>query len=269
MKNGWLYLMPGTRGAEGIVFQRYMDESITFAEILYDSCIRVFWQGSHFVGPFWMLHYEFWGAILTSVIALVFQKSKYRKIIYVCMAGFLLLIDKKYYFMIICGILAFDAYEAYQKRNNGQDTRNIWLWVGFLILCLACIWHSLPVNEWRSYEYVSAVGFSIFIVAMLCGEKTFIQKVLESRLILFLGKNSFAIYGIHYTVAASIGCYLVQRVAMQSFWQNFCIYLICFGITIVLAAAFSAVNQSMQKNIVDRIGNVERWKEKCLKEKRY
>lgn len=77
------------------------------------------------------------------------------------------------------------------------------------------------------------------------------RRFLESKPFTFLGGLSFPIYGLHWLVMSSVGCYLVNHMPPGNSFSMILIYLCCLGITVLLAMVAGKINRMVQTGLVD------------------
>lgn len=87
------------------------------------------------------------------------------------------------------------------------------------------------------------------MIGILFNQNGIIGRFLMSKPIRKLGAISFQIYGLHYAIICSLGCFLVNK----GTYRNFIIYFGVVGTTIILASFIHWIDKMIQCNFVDKL----------------
>jgi len=219
--NSWLknYFYPG------------ISPWIAIKESLYGSLLL---GNNTLVPPLWTLKVEFIGSVYLLLFYLIKPKNT---LILPLLACFFLMgiyhgTDSIYYIAIFCGSLL-------NILRIGPSLTIIAFVLGFYMggYQYHSIWYAhLPsVSHWIAETAIdktlyNALGALLMTAAVING---FGKNFLETRLIQFLGKISFPLYLIHFSVLCSISCYLYLALPQGklSLLMQFPLYIgICFAV---------------------------------------
>lgn len=228
---------------------RWMDSSKNIQSALYDAAYRVFFKGaSALIGPFWMLRWEFFGAVLAMLAMLLLKKVQPMTQLGVIMivTALFLCLNWLYCFMVLGGMAITVILEVVNSKLNikefGQKHCKKLIIVGILLLWVCKYYVYTPFQQIRSYEYLAASAWCLILLGGNILEETqnVHAVVLGDKCMQFLGKNSFAIYGLHMPVMLTVGAYLLWQVKeVYSIKHAIVIYLVIVVSTIIIASAFT------------------------------
>lgn len=147
----------------------------------------------------WMLNFVFLGSFLTIILYLGTEKLKETKLFLVCLFWFLFsfFIDC-YYACIVFGFFLF----KYTKRENKKYSMSITI-VSALLYCV--LWY-LHYNKIITYDKEVINTILAFFLTTAVFHSGLIQRMLEYKVFLWLGKISFSLYLIHWIVISTVSC---------------------------------------------------------------
>ena len=103
---------------------RWMDSSKNIQSALYDAAYRVFFKGaSALIGPFWMLRWEFFGAVLAMLAMLLLKKVQPMTQLGVIMivTALFLCLNWLYCFMVLGGMAITVMLEVVNSKLNIKE----------------------------------------------------------------------------------------------------------------------------------------------------
>ena len=204
---------------------------VAIKESLYGSLLL---GNNTFVPPLWTLKVEFIGSVYLLLFYLIKPKNTLILPLLVCffLMGIYHGTDSIYYIAIFCGSLL-------NILRIGPSLTVIAFVLGFYMggYQYHSIWYAhLPsVSHWIAETAIdktlyNALGALLITAAVING---FGKRFLETRFIQFLGKISFPLYLIHFSVLCSITCYLYLALPQGrlSLLMQFPLYIgICFTV---------------------------------------
>jgi peptidoglycan/LPS O-acetylase OafA/YrhL len=202
-----------------------------------------FRYGSQFNPVLWTMTYELFGSFLIFAFLLFVGKFKIRFVVYLALIYYFL---DSYYLAFILGILLSDLH------NSGKN----WLelikrpWINALLVLVGVYVGSFPYVGWIGTVYAPLVWKqptfhffifyhvigSFFIITALLNSK-WMQAIFESKPIAYLGRISFSMYLVHFTIVCTFSSFLFQQLShFLSYGINFIVTLL---VSLVLIFAVS------------------------------
>lgn len=167
-------------------------------EVLRDGLLFSFISRTNEVNSLWCLYYLFLGSLLTYVFVWIIGKVKHRECIYILVSLFLLLDPT--YLSFIAGVGVADIV------CNSKIMENKSIMIFFLILGLIIgYFPSVFLPYWLDVTVLYAVG-GFFILIGIIGLFSK-SKFLNSKTLVYLGKESFSLIIVHIFVLFSITGY--------------------------------------------------------------
>lgn len=193
----------------------YYTFDLNIGVVINNLFVKTFTRGNDFVRPFWTLKYEFWGSLIVMATTYLFLHKKWRRIGYVGMAVLVCYILDGNYFGFFAGALLADLFYnanestyisgCYSRIINHKVVLSICFLVGTILACV-------PMEFGQFYSFMNyfpigsalyrTVGISLIMWCILNTQK--IQRILENRVLLFVGKLSFSIYAFHWPILCSV-----------------------------------------------------------------
>ena len=175
----------------------------SFSSALYDGLFGGFLHGAQLISSLWCLHYLFLGSILSYSILLLCEKIKKRIPVYVMLCIFLY--TQPVYLSFMAGIISADI--LCNSKITQKTAKNKILSVVFLIAAL--VTGNFPpvlLPSWCNNIVFYAIGSFFLLISVSC---LFADcKFLKSRILSFLGKESFSIIIVHMLVLFTINGFL-------------------------------------------------------------
>ena len=208
--------------------------SISIRDVFVTSFYKVEFIGDNtFSTAFWMLSYLFFGYYVSILLAIV-SKGKCKRIIVVF--GVLVLIfwyQQSYLIMSALGTWIAYYYKYYNKIFSPQK------WGIVLFICgIFFAGYPTGVIPDNVYAYMQLGYFSMHVIGavlifMGLMKSTVLRRRLESRICMFLGRISFAVYLVHIPILFSISHYLF----MELFIHREIGYQVSTMITLIVSIA--------------------------------
>lgn len=191
---------------------------VRLLHMLKESLIHTFFTyGSQYNPVLWTMTYELLGSFLIFAFLLLLRRPGFR------FAGYAVLIYgfvDSYYLGFVLGMLLSDL------KNGKRD----WLacirrpWVNFILLTAGVYMGSYPYIDpqgtiysilvWTSvqfhyFEFYHVMGSFLIVSALLNSDR--MQSLLSLKVFSYLGKVSFSLYLVHFTIICSFGSYVFLR----------------------------------------------------------
>lgn len=195
-------------------------------------------SGSGYVGPLWTMSYEMLGSLLV-LSSISILRGSYLRYIYYLVA--ILLFQHSYYGYFIVGMLISDLMCDNRIRNfyNKNRYNKIIVWS---LLFISAYFVAAVDNVDSTYYtyYLYSFMLIIFFVSLANVEK--VNKILENRFLVNIGKYSFAIYCIHWPVIESFSSYIYIKLVHSGADKNhaaFFVFILTVPIVYILSILFT------------------------------
>lgn len=178
-----------------------------------------FTYGSQYNPVLWTMTYELFGSFLIFGFLLLMGKHWIRYIAYPILIYFFL---DSYYLGFVLGLLLSDLH------NSGRN----WLelinrpWVNLLLVVAGIYVGSYPyiapddtvysILVWNASEFSFFVFYHVvgsFFILLAALNSKWMQALFSSKPFAYLGKISFSMYLVHFTIICSFGSYLFMRLS--------------------------------------------------------
>ena len=213
------------------------DSKTGFFAALWAGLAGVFFDNDFALNPvLWTMPVELAGSFLVFAILVLFGTVPNRGIIYLVLA-FLL---HGYFLDFLCGVAFCDLYVTREKvrRDFGVP-----LWGGVLMMCGGVV---LATGGWAWLAEHTGISLSADVLAtlsagMIVGGGVLspaLQRLLEAKPLVFLGKISFSLYIVHGLVNLSLGCavYIALRQASLSHVVSATVvFFVCILVSLIAA----------------------------------
>lgn len=260
IRSGFYYLTPGYFDDTGMIkFDTFMSNNRTVTGVIKDSVWDVFVSGkSKYVAPFWTIKLEMLGGIIAIIILLMTRNRSYKyKIVTFLFAGLLIAFyGNGYFYSTLAGVILYEifCYIGLKVKDEwGKRYSKYWVYATFIIFWAIVVWAIMPMNQKVNYADFCGIAWGMLMVSLFFDQNSIMCKFLESRPLKMLGKLSFQIYGLHWGVICSAGCFLINRGYGIRIGGGIMVYLIVVAVTIVLAYAIWRINNAIQHSLTDRI----------------
>jgi peptidoglycan/LPS O-acetylase OafA/YrhL len=222
--------------------------------------------------PLWTLHVEFWGSLLTLMLAIFHRTIKNKKIFWVVFLGAIITAGTSHYSLFMAGFAAYH-FRLIIIRERGFTARAL----GVLIVALGIFIASVQRDEMAGMVLSLASKITIMQAASPSALKTSIAAILillgvclsapirgalSCRLALWLGKISFSLYLIHFPLLFTLGAWVfITALAPFGYLSAVALTLvICIPTTLVAAHFFElyvdrtaiAASRSISKNFISK-----------------
>lgn len=228
--------------------QCYCNFEPSVLRLLFNIFIAPFLLGSDYVGPFWTIQFEFLGYIIALFLAIVLQKNRCRRLLYICASIIIIvltevefpLMDMRY-IPFIMGLFIADlkfnhAPSLLDKFYSKFLESKIFLFFCYIIgIYFSCCtmfpstlylwWFNIPIIN---KTLLRAAGIAILIFAST--QSKAIQKILSLKPLLILGEFSFETYAIHWPLMLSLEAFLF--ISLRKYFSYNASALLAFIITI-------------------------------------
>lgn len=187
---------------------------------------QVFFQtffayGSQYNPVLWTMTYELFGSFLIFAFLLLLGRRNLR---YAAYALLIIILIDSYYLGFLLGMLLSDLKNSHDKDRLVYISKP---WVNFLLLTAGLYFGSYPyinpagtvysVLVWPSstfsfFIFYHVIGSFLIITALLNSKR--MKKLFNLNLFTYLGKISFSLYLVHFTIICSFGCFLFLQLSM-------------------------------------------------------
>lgn len=170
--------------------------------------IQPFFEKSELVGPFWTIHYELWGALLSFIIASCLKEKnwKVRTVVYLVSSYVIIYFVDVNYFGFIAGILLADLIQNFEKYSVKRITKFLFWGIGLFCVTIPMDWSGiynfLPGRGYFNTTVYRTAGITICMYCMFGGGN--LHKMLEGKVLQWMGKISFATYSVHFPIMLSL-----------------------------------------------------------------
>jgi peptidoglycan/LPS O-acetylase OafA/YrhL len=193
--------------------------STSFLLMAKEALLHTFFTyGSAYNPVLWTMTYELFGSFLIFAFLLLVGKLKFRFAIYAILFWVL---GDSYYLGFVLGMLLSDL--MYSGRNWLASIQRPW--VNLLLLTVGLYLSSFPYVgiEGTIYSILvwkSSAGFSYFVFYHIVGSFLILTALLNSsrmkalfsrKLFSYLGKVSFSLYLVHFTIICSFGSFIFYQ----------------------------------------------------------
>ena len=216
----------------------FFNFNVNIFDVFYNAFYNVPFNGSaKYLTVLWTINFELIGSFITYLFLLLFGKLEKRYIFYI---AFILVFYKTYFLAFILGIILADIF--CNKKGILLKSNKV---IITLILILAAIYFGgypsgiEPTNKIYGILVIAnenipesliyhTIGAFLLLFAVL--SSNILQKILELKPFVFLGKISFSIYLIHVVIIGSFSSYIFIKI-----YEQLNRYLISFGITVIIS----------------------------------
>ena len=239
-------IAPDTMNPEYI--SAYCDFEPSLSSLLINAVIYPFIRFSEYIGPFWSVRYEFFGYIISMLVAYICRNSKWRKLAYGVIALLLLSQLNVNYIGFILGIFVADLifndrYDQLEPLYRGWiHNKTVVLFIFLVGLYLA----SCPMYFATIYRFLEripkitteiprAVGMAMVLYALFHMPR--LQKCLQHPILLLMGRISFSTYAFHWPLMLSLQAWLFYHLLPKTTYMTAA--LLAFIITVPVIYIFS------------------------------
>lgn len=264
MRAGLFYNIQASEISKSEWFAYFYNFEPTLYGVLRESLFACLFKGENiYSGVLWIMKYEFLGSLIVFLTLFLIGKNKFRYIIYAIELIVLLLIDPNYgYAAVLLGMIICDIMNTKEKLV-GKICRNKFI---LLVLFLAGIFlASYPAAgiglENTIYSILGnprvilfyTAGCSILFFVLL--NSRLMQRLLDNKLLNYLGRYSLGIYMVHFPVIASFSAWLLIKLSnVLSYNLIMLINLILSAvIVVVLGKIFTCAVEPLGKRLADFI----------------
>lgn len=192
----------------------FYPKQISFPTVLFETIFETYFRNIKTTnGVLWTISYELLGSFLIYSMLSIFGKQKNRIFFY--FISLALTIDTQYSFFIF-GLIMSDLYSSGYIRNLNKP------YVLISMISFSLFISSYPIHYPMEgiyvggvYKYITFTKFwdlnygtylriGVFTFFLTLLRFSYLQRALENRQIMFLGKISFPLYLVHYMIAQSI-----------------------------------------------------------------
>lgn len=246
MKSNRMYHLAAAREDPILEFVlNYNDFQPTILSVFLDIK-NTFFTGSIYVGPLWFISIEFMGGIMVEFIALAMnQKREWMSgvMIYIFLWILLLQWNQNLCSFIVGSfvayILHYKQYNYYRLKNRELKITLFIIGIYFFTVQNDTIGIYKVMAPLKAYlPSVRSIGMGILLVGTECCSELK-DKISNMKLLQFLGNYSAYIYGFHWPILLSLGCWIYLKIRVLNINRNFMILIItiiCIMVTIVLSA---------------------------------
>ncbi|ANY72586.1 acyltransferase [Paenibacillus ihbetae] len=202
-----------------------------------------FTYGAQYNPVLWTMTYELFGSLFIFAFLLLCGKRRIRFVLYAALVCWLL---DSYYLAFVIGVLLSDL------QHSGKDrlARVRRPWINAVLLVAGLFFGSYPyihpagtlyaVLLWKTsnfdfFVFYHVIGAGLVLTAVLNSSR--LQALLGSKWCAYLGKISFSLYLVHFTILCTFGCFLfLQLSAVLPYGINL---LITIAVTLAFIMAIA------------------------------
>lgn len=201
----------------------------TIKNLLYNIFIRPFIFNSEYVGPLWYIKYDFWGYLLSLCICIIVKGYRWRRIAYILILIIIWWNElSSIYSAFILGILLADLY-YYTSPQTTYLSKYYTTFINSRCFAIICVIFGsyiamIPLSESPFYNFLPfidsgiwhfnelgncfyrALGVTITVWGIINLKP--LQHLLEHKVLLWMGKVSFATYAFHWPIMLSLEAYV-------------------------------------------------------------
>ncbi|MCI1773539.1 MAG: acyltransferase [Paenibacillus lautus] len=183
--------------------------------MLKESLFHTFFTyGSQYNPVLWTMTYELFGSFMIFVFLIVCGRHRIRYAVY---AILICLFIDSHYLGFVLGMLLSDV------KNSGKE-RPAFIhrsWIQLLLLCAGIYLGSYPyvapqgtvysILQWGTADFDLFVFYHVigsFLILTVLLHSSRMQSIFSHRFFAYLGKISFSLYLVHFTVICSFGSYV-------------------------------------------------------------
>lgn len=236
--------------------QGYCNFEPNIKSLVLNIFVKPFLRESDYVGPFWTIKFEFLGYILTLLLAMTFKNKPYRRLVYIGVAAFIVVLTAMNFpfanmhaIIFVMGLYVADLkYNTnptlFSKYNTGFSKTKLCLVlcyvVGIYFSC--CTMFSTPLYSWWyaipviHKSLLRGLGMAILIFAFT--NTPVIQKVLSWKPLLKLGEASFEIYALHWPLMLSLEAALFMAFRRSMSYNASAVLALVITIPVIFGASF-------------------------------
>ncbi|WP_353106618.1 acyltransferase family protein [Acetoanaerobium noterae] len=233
---------------------RYNDMSKNFIYFIKIAIFDVFFKYSNSYNTvLWVMTYNVYGTLLVYTFFTLFSNIKRRYIIY--FIG-IIVFANSYYLAFVLGILLADI--NYNKSKiMCIFTKKLTL--NYIFLIVGLILSSFPYNDVSKTLYEILIldieNFNFFVFYHILGSfvvlyaitnTTKLQKIFSNKILVYLGKNSFSLFLLHFPILASFSFYIF------AYFNKYYSYTNSFLISFIISIIFTFVaSHFFTKHVID------------------
>lgn len=227
----------------------YCNFEPTYGNLFVNSFIYPFIRTSAYVGPFWTIHYEFFGYILSMLICHLFQENRFRRLGYLITAVLCFSQLNPNYAPFIFGVFLADLeynkhpdlFDKVLGKYIGKPAITIAaLLIGLYFACCplyyATIYTPLGWIPKVTPDLIRAIGVTMVLYALLHLPKA--QNFFSGGLFLFLGRISFPVYAIHWPLMLSVQCWLFSILVQSCSYNSAAVISFLIVLPVIYAFAY-------------------------------
>lgn len=176
----------------------------------------------------WTMNYEMIGSFTVFSFLALFGKSKKRYLIYIIM---LIVFIKSYYLSFILGMILSDfnyqnwSIKIRQYLEQNQYLSWILIFFGLILgsyfndernyLCIVLNFKILREYGVDLFAFYHIIGATMVLLG--CMYNSVLKKILEFKILQFLGRIAFSLYLIHFIFICSLGSYIFLHIYKSGF----------------------------------------------------
>ena len=246
MKNNLLFHLDIAEITKNPSFiQNYCYFTPTINGMLTDIFINTFIKGSNYVGPFWTIHYEFWGQAICLVICTLLRKNKTRRIFYPLLAVVVTVFIDYNFLPFFIGVFVADLI-CFPEKDATVLSKHYFCILGHksfisIISVIGVYFACVPMYFVGIYSFwgkipllfptlLRSIGTGILLFVLF--KTPNLQKFFEHKAFQFLGKLSFPIYAFHWTLMLSLQSWLFKILSSNQAYDVSALF--SFGITCIV-----------------------------------
>lgn len=207
---------------------------------------NTFFIGSIYVGPLWFISIEFIGGIMVEFIAVAMnQKRELVSGVMIYIFVWILLLQRN---QNLCSfvvgsfaayILNYKQYNYCRLKNRGLKITLFIIGIYFFTVQNDTIGIYKVMASLKAYlPSIRSIGMGMLLVGTECCSELK-DKISNMKVLRFFGNYSAYIYGFHWPILLSLGCWIYLEIGALNIDRNFKILIVasvCMMVTIVFSA---------------------------------
>lgn len=236
---------------------QYCNFDPSIKSVITTSLYWTFKAGNDFILPFWTVKYDLIGYAVILIMALLLKKTKCRRLV---LLGSLVVLSTNYTAFILGALLAdicFSEEETLLSKHYSKIIKNkvflaLCFVAGLYFACCPMKFSSIySIFEKIDFKLVTpgvfrAVGITMLTYVIInCG---LMQRFLENRVFMFLGKISFSTYALHWPLMLTVTCGLFKTFIERMSYNKAAV--LSFAITLPVTIGISYISWYFVENKV-------------------
>ena len=201
----------------------YSYSNVSWLGLIYALFLSPIGQCRGWLDPAWMMKYIFFGTFAVVILKTAIQELTYQKklIVFILTNGILAFVSA-YYVAVICGMFIYEMLQ-----DNILPKKGI---ASFLAFVGALLAYSYKIHDLLP---ATLLVFSVEFSGIF-------RRVLSSKGMVWLGKNSMSIYLIHWPLVCTLSLWMYEKISItDTFLRTGIVFVLTFVLLLFLSNIFS------------------------------